>query len=386
VNDYDDLDELERELGPSLQLALRRAAGQVTDERPPTTHWLRSTAPTAPASWLEDAIRDLGDREAAATDATVVGVYPSPDPRPAHRRRVVVAVAAAALLLVAGGVLVRAATDDDAPGVVPPAGPRPSSTTDSAPPLSERPTAVPPGGAPSTPETGTLLPGLPDIPVFVYEDGRVIWPDVTASPSPSEALGEVGPWNWFERRLTSEGLEFVRAEIRPGGRLDPAAPVPEPPWRWYLDGERELPMGEYTRLEYPDLSWIPVRMWEDPEPTPFVSSHYAVCLTWVDGDLSALLARLPAAVTEPFVGAGPAEPPPVPQGEGTGYRSRCFDLATDDAREVEAALDTAGVSRPNGDDLFYFFVGANADPQWPDVVGFTPYLPHGNPVTSRDVA
>jgi hypothetical protein len=328
---------------------------------------------------------DLGEREGAATDATVVGIYPSSDPRPARRWGVVLAVAAAALVLVGVGVLLRAATNDDAPGAVTPAGPRPSPTTDPAPPRSEGPTAVPPSGAPSTPEAGSLLPGLPDIPVFIYEDGRVIWPDVTASPSPSEPLGEIGPWNWFERRLTPDGLEFVRSEIRPGGRLDPAAPVPAP-WRWYHDGERELPMGEYTRLEYPDLSWIPVPMWEDPEPTPFVSSHYAVCLSWADGDLTALLARLPAAVADPFAGANPAEPPPPTLGEGTGYRGSCFDLATDDAREVEAALDTAGVSRPNGDNVFfYFFIAADADPQSPDIVGFTPYLPHGNPVISRDV-
>jgi hypothetical protein len=33
VNDFGDLDELERELGPSLRLALRRAADQITDDR-----------------------------------------------------------------------------------------------------------------------------------------------------------------------------------------------------------------------------------------------------------------------------------------------------------------------------------------------------------------
>jgi hypothetical protein len=32
VNDFSDLDELERELGPSLRLALRRAADQITDD------------------------------------------------------------------------------------------------------------------------------------------------------------------------------------------------------------------------------------------------------------------------------------------------------------------------------------------------------------------
>jgi hypothetical protein len=102
VNDYDDLDELERELGPSLQLALRRAAGAITDRRSPTPLWLRHRGPGPAARGLDD----------AATEAPDLGVYPS-RVEPRGPRWWLVAAAAAALAIVAGGLLVRATADRD---------------------------------------------------------------------------------------------------------------------------------------------------------------------------------------------------------------------------------------------------------------------------------
>lgn len=364
MNDFDDLEELERELGPSLQLALRRAAGGITDERPRTAPRLSGTGTAAPATGWDD----------AATEAIALGDYPTQVQRPGHRRRLVLAAAAAALLLVAGGALVRVATDDSPDGVSP-AGPNPAPTTSPAPPPSEQYVVPPEGAAPSSPETGALLSDLPAIPVFVYEDGRVIWPDSIPASEVSPQPGD--GWDWFERRLTPVGLDLVRAETRSGGRLDPAAPPEDNPWSVYLDGERELPMGEYTHLEYPDLSWIPARAWEDPEPRPFVPSHYAVCLGWPDADLAARLSRLPAVVAEPFAGARQVPGAPSRWVEGTGFDSTCFDLAIDDARQVEAAIAAAGAGRLN---LFAYVFAANEDPSMSVSVGFTPYLPHGNPV------
>jgi hypothetical protein len=344
VNDFDDLDQLERTLGPPLQVALRRVARGITDERRPTR-----------ALDLEP------------SEVTALGTDPSPEAGPRHRWRLVAAGAAAAALLVVGSILVRVVADDGSPGAVR-AGPGPVPTTDPTRPSSEQPNAVPPAGArPSTPETGTLLADLPNRPVFVYEDGRVIWPE----PIPSQ----IETWNWFERWLTPDGLELVRAEIRSGGRLDPAAPPPEPSWRHYWDGEREL-YTEGWPAEAADLSWLPADAWEDPEPTVFVSSRYAVCMGWPGEDPSALLARLPADAVELLAEAPPVAPPPE------GGDSICFELAIDDAREVEVALDVAGATRPGTP---FFYVIDPHDASMSVAVGFTPYLPHGNPVYVQDI-
>jgi hypothetical protein len=237
---------------------------------------------------------------------------------------------------------------------VTPAGPGPSSTTTSVPSAPERLDVFPPEGArPSEPETGVLLADLPPLPIFVYEDGRVI-----------AALSIPGWKNWFERRLTPEGLELVRAEIRSGGRLDPALPPPSGlPWVWF-DGDRDL----VTNGVDPDLSWIPASAWEDPEPRLFVPSKYLVCLNGYPDDRlvtdpSALLALLPPNVAELFAGAiqSPGNP-------GAWSSNACFDLTTDKARQVAVALKSFA-------DPFFFY-----NPSMSVQLYFNAYLPHGNPV------
>jgi hypothetical protein len=381
----DDLDELERELGPSLRLALRRAAAEIAEEHPPEALSLGRSGPATPGAWFDDAARDLDVLEAGCGDAMVVDLEsrvddwqssetpladlaPEPErgPRTTTRRWLVVAAAATIIVIVAAVLVYR--SGDDTTDIVP-TGPGPTVTTPTTTTrsFSERLNAFPPEGAiPSTPETGVLLPNLPSLPVFVYEDGRVI---------SSRFIGLDGfRWkNWFEQRLTHEGLELVKAEIRDGGRLDHSPPPPRGgPIGWvYEDGDRVL----ITKTD-PDLSWLPASAWQDPEPTLFVPSKYLVCLSGT-GDASAILAGLPAAAAEPFARATRSEGGPTASPNGL-----CFDFATDDARKLAAALHAAGAAQPQLSNPFsYGFGHYDGNLNWVGVgIQFTAYLPHGNPV------
>lgn len=264
------------------------------------------------------------------------------------RRRVLIGISAAAVLVVAASVFLIARAED-APDVEPRAGPSTSTTTDSALLYPGRLDVFPPEGAiPSEPETGVLVADLPPVPVFVYEDRRVIFP--------LWIDGLEGGWkNWFERRLTPEGLELVKAEIRRGGRLD-AVPPGFPPWGWF-DGDRELITGP----DDPDLSWLPPTAWEDTEPKLFVPSKYLACLR------PSPLALLPRDAAEPFAGAVESSP-------------ACLDLALDDAREVATALDAAGAGQPGHGNPFSYGIVAPERPALRVEVLFSTYLPHGNAV------
>jgi hypothetical protein len=285
------------------------------------------------------------------------------DPRAKRRRRLVVAAAATIIVIAAAAVLVYRSGDDTTDIV--PAGPGPTTTTTTRS-FSERLNAFPSGGGiPSPPETGVLLPDLPSLPVFVYEDGRVI-------SSRFIRLDGFRWKNWFEQRLTPEGVELVKAEIRDGGRLDHSTPPPGGPIGWvYFDGDRVL----ITKTD-PDLSWLPAGAWQDPEPTLFVPSKYLVCLGGT-GDASAILARLPATAAELFARATRSEGGPMASPNGP-----CFDFATDDARKVAVALHAAGAGQPGiGNPFSYGFGHHDAKSDWVGIeIGFTAYLPHGNPV------
>jgi hypothetical protein len=340
-----------------------------------------SAAPTDPADGtptiLESWVYDWQPSESPLVD-----VAPEPElgPRTTTRRWLVVAAAATIIVIAAAAVLAYRSGDDTTDIV--PAGPGPTATTTTLP-FSERLDAFPPEGAiPSTPETGVLLPDLPLIPVFVYEDGRVI-------TSRSIVIDGQRWKNWFEQRLTPEGLELVKAEIRGGGRLDHSPPPsPGPPAGWiYFDGDRQLvtktdPVKTYPAgglpppaLTAPDLSWLPTGAWEDPEPKLFVPSKYLVCLGG-SGDASAILARLPSAAAEPFARATRSEGGQMaPPANGP-----CFDFATDDARTVAAALHAAGAYQPGMGNPFSYGYDRKS-PDWVGVeIDFTTYLPHGNPV------
>jgi len=362
VNDMDDLDELERELGPSLRLALGRAAAEITAEHPPEALSFGRSGPATPGASFDDAARDLDVLETPLAD---LAPEPERGPRTTTRRWLVVAAAVTIIVIVAAVLAYR--SGDDTTDMVP-TGPGPTVTTTITTKRSfpERLNAFPPEGAiPSTPETGVLLPNLPSLPVFVYEDGRVI---------SSRFIGLDGSrWkNWFEQRLTPQGLELVKAEIRDGGPLDHSPPPPRGgPIGWvYTDGDRVL----ITKTD-PDLSWLPASAWQDPEPTLFVPSKYLVCLSGT-GDASAILAGLPAAAAEPFARATRAEENP------TASPGPCFDFATDDARKLAAELHAAGAGQPQlGNPFSYGFGHYDGNLDWVGVgITFTAYLPHGNPV------
>ena len=99
MNDFGDLDELERELGPSLRLALRRAADQITDD-PQGRDSLMSYLDTSP------------DEQ----------ITPRQTPGGGRRRVVVIvaAIAAAAAIVIAAIVLV--SRDDESAPVEQPTG------------------------------------------------------------------------------------------------------------------------------------------------------------------------------------------------------------------------------------------------------------------------
>ena len=100
MNDFDDLDELEQTFGPSLQVALRRAAEEITDERPPIDALhddvaLAAARPPGRSPWRAVAVaaavalivatgvtvtrnRDRGTDVTTSPDPTAVTTSPSP--------------------------------------------------------------------------------------------------------------------------------------------------------------------------------------------------------------------------------------------------------------------------------------------------------------------
>lgn len=121
MNDFDDLDddldELERELGPTLQLALHQAAEAVTDERTPDALWRDHPGPAAPSKGSRAAALSREYEPGANGD----GRSPYAPVDLGERRRTpiraIVAVAAAVAVFVAVAV-VRATPDDDDPAPV----------------------------------------------------------------------------------------------------------------------------------------------------------------------------------------------------------------------------------------------------------------------------
>jgi WD40 repeat protein len=127
VTDFGDLDALERELGPSLRVALRRAAAEITEEHQPRAPWLSRNGPAASGARFDDAAGNLEVLEPEGSEVMIVDFEPAPDKRAGRRRWLVIAAAAAALVLIAGSMLVWAATNDDEKRA--PAGPVRTPTT-----------------------------------------------------------------------------------------------------------------------------------------------------------------------------------------------------------------------------------------------------------------
>ncbi len=284
VDGVNDLDDLERELGPALRGSLRRAAAAITGDAAP----------------LLDPDDKLDTRRGGRAEVVVVELGPARRQRRVRRRWMTTAAAAAAVLLIAGAVLVEQTREDDNGAVVPvdsgstsPTASAPS--TMNSPPPEDYPPGLPPEGAvPSTPQTGELVATVArihDSAWYLYADGRLI-----------STGGDVV--RWIERRLTPAGVERVRLEFLSSGLFDPDQPFTEvPPSRlapfWCTcvrDGGRllsaaPLPENQFEALEPSRaiarlieylkqlVSSAPSDSWVDPQGKEFVASKFAFCIS-----------------------------------------------------------------------------------------------------------
>jgi len=240
-------------------------------------------------------------------------------------------------------------------------------------------TGVPAEGAiASTPDIGRVIAVLP-MPLWVYEDGRVI----------SAHYNDHEDWNGLlEQRLSPSGVELVRAEIL---AHEPFAPQCGGTGGWYAysDGAREvceIP-GENTywlrdtRTEWPRLfellygasSWLPASAWVDSEPKPYVPSTYEVGIS-LDNDVSSvdqafdtatMLAALPPDVAEVLTRPQACAWPPFDS------VVQCYRVTTDEARLIEPAILPL-VTDGNGSAPF-----GHIGDYW---VRLSAYLPHGAPL------
>jgi hypothetical protein len=214
-----------------------------------------------------------------------------------------------------------------------------------------------PEGTPSTPQTGELVAAVG---VFhggaydLYADGRLIWHE-----------GWSG--DWFEQRLTPEGVERVRSEFLSSGLFDAAQPPSDVPpctdrFRMCVrdDAGRLLSLappksGEPPPPEASELlahlmnleSSLPATAWADRAIKLYVPSRIAVCLRMIDIDnmvevpldLSTLLPLLPARAAE-LLGGREASSELLTSTFGGGPASwgSCFDMTLDEARTLADAL------------------------------------------------
>ena len=212
----------------------------------------------------------------------------------------------------------------------------------------------PEGAAPSEPTSGELvlqfaarMPalGMEAQQGYLYADGRWIWQrNLEGSASAQQVFGDLEPTRAvIEQRLTPEGVALVEADV-----LDAMSQVPGQggrpgtrPWGEIavrIDGrlqaiswtDEDLP----ARLADPG-SWLPEAAWADRELRGYVPFRYAICIS---SELE--LSQLPPVAAGMLRGRvgwiGPGNPSSI----GT-----CYEVTTDVAREVAAALDAAVVER-----------------------------------------
>jgi RNA polymerase sigma-70 factor, ECF subfamily len=316
-------------------------------------------------------------------------------------RRVQIAVGPAlvASALAIGGVVVTSSIGDDA---IPPAS---GGTADTSAPKGAM--ELPPDGATaSTPASGELVVSMWsrgrtgwDGWVYVYADGRVIW----------QRRGPLPATGWLEQRLTPEGVELVQAEILSTGLFDPAQspfatdPDRPPPgselgygWPSYGDiqvrnggrlilvpgrpGQAWMPEFDRLQQRVAELqSWLPSSAWEDREIRAYVPSRYAICPYRFTAPLgwSRILPLLPPSAQELFADARPWR-----WDDRTGG-STCFDVTTEEAHTVAAALDDARIRRSLHAPLAYQFDAP--DPIAGTIgIDFWPFLPDGVPATTAE--
>jgi hypothetical protein len=257
-------------------------------------------------------------------------------------------------------------------------------------------TGLPPVGAtPSTPENGELVvsmwehisqrTSLGNGWLYLYADGRLIW--LRWDPGP-----ETG--GWVERRLTPEGVELIRSSLIDTGKFDPDQASQDPPGLASVqvrDGDQLIAVNglELRRRLGKLWSWLPASAWEDAEAKAFVPSHYAACMQSdsVDAiDPTEHVSRLPAAARDMLAGTPELhtnelvnlDPAGMEFLNPTGY---CYDLTTDEARELANALTEGGVEKPSGNEAELIFIASkpSGDDRSETWLTLWPILPHGVP-------
>ena len=377
MNDFDDLDDLERELGPSLRVALRRAAARITDEPPLEARSLNRLASEAPEVPIDDGAPLLRATEETSTRG-VVDVPRTRRDELGRRWRLAAAAVVAALLLFAGAVLVTGSGDNKIRTRVP-AGPGTGTTSvPMAPPVVVTPPATVPGdgsadgplvprGVPSTTTASDLVAAIT---LFhkgayrLYADGRLLWYDETRRG---------GAFTWAEQRLTPEGVERVRSEFLASGVFDPAHPSSDVPTctgffqvcvrdgdNWLAEETDPEPRGglpfgdprpEAVRLfQYLGTldSTLPATEWADQQVKTYVPARIAACLSMYVNraqapvDLSVLLPRFPKRAAALLAGREPSAElmralAPFRSPEMFAKNS-CFDVSLEEARTLAGAF------------------------------------------------
>jgi hypothetical protein len=395
VSRSDHLDDLERELGPSLRVALQRAAEGITGE--PETYALSGNG-----------------AEADGLDVSVVDVEPARDQRTGRRRWIVMAAAAAAVALIIGSVLAWTATNDDAQRN-PPAGPVPTSTTVPAIPGSG---LLPPEGVPpSTPESGELVaaiafgafrsdgPGWSGVSINVYADGRLIWLPVSGVPRSGYMRGDIA-----EMRLTAQGVERIRQEflsigvfgpgqqpgeagiwwscgclirVREGGLLTTDLPSPSNKERQIdpqLDRRVDRLVEFVTHLD----TALPESAFVDREVKPYAPSRYEVCTYGEDAASNAVPLpkvsaavprRLPTALVQILTRGRPT----ARSVRNSGQTEVCGELSMADARALVEGLRDAEMLNSSWAPRLRFVSYAGDEEPTVIAIEVAPLLPDGEP-------
>jgi hypothetical protein len=351
VSRSDDLDVLERELGPALRVALRDAAARAVDEsqEPPRL----PPGATVRGAPIGDVITVHDD----GADETVVELEARLDARARYRRRLV-AIAAAAFALIVGSALTYAVWHDERAGVQ--TQPGPSSTTMPASPVSVA--VLPSEGAPaSAPKTGRLIAGVDfwgiGESIDVYADGRVIRYLRGFGPAGSGPADDV-PGGVSEQRLTPEGAERVRSTLLASGLFGAGRPAAGqigtacscnfrvraggdllgtgtlPPGQNAADREVQAKVDQLVEFVTHLDSALPPSVWADSRVQAYVPSAYRACIVTgqhapqVLPNASAFIAReFPGPVSQILAGI-----------------ETCIDVTPRDARVLARRLpiDTSG--------------------------------------------
>lgn len=275
------------------------------------------------------------------------------------------------------------------------------------------------GATPSFPKTGELIASMWEhvgAPgsfgngwIYLYGDGRLVW--AQADPSPTGG--------WIEQRLTPAGVDLIRSEIvrmlrseLNSGVFDLDRPLPTPNYGFPRDvngGSIQVRSGDrlvYVNQVVPELfdriadlwSWVPRDAWVQPEAIAYVPSRYAVCIH--NGGIvepmkaTEHLSDLPPAAQELLAEARVvrmsdlADVDPAGFATAAGSTGDCFDITTQRARALVAALDEAGLKelpqRPyDGGEIFYVISSGLDQSPGAGFDGVTlaiwPMLPHGVP-------